>query len=147
MNSVSKAFLLCLVVIVLAGCGTITPNHVKPKTPAADSSTPIHYIIENDGKDEFNNGFLKFIDHKVLITQNKRADYNNNIESYKLQFKAKTGVTLTPDAGIEPYTDEWGNPLFLINKQYCGYLKELERMRLDETPVDSLWLKLKDKVQ
>jgi len=131
----------------MAGCGTVTPDHVKPKIPKADSSTPIHYIIENNGKDEFNNGFLDFVNHKVLITQNKRSEYNTNIESYRLQFKAKTGVELKADDGVEPYTDEWGNPLFLINKQYCGYLKELERMRTNETPVDSLWLKLKDKVQ
>lgn len=117
--------LAILLIVNLSGCATtVTPPHVIGKVAAFDASTPRQYNQQN-------NGFLGYVsvkneqDRRALLTPNCRNDYNNLILKYQAKFRMRYAKELTPDIGIEPYTDQYGNRLFVLDKERLGYFQIL----------------------
>lgn len=116
---------------IYQGC-TIKPNIVKDNVSAFDNSTPKEYKKNNP-----NGGFLGFnTEGKGILTQNARAKYNNLIEMYKNSFFKEKAVKLEKDYGIEPFTDNFGNNLYLINEESLTYFIILNQWLKSNKPRD-----------
>jgi hypothetical protein len=132
-------FYIVATIMFLSACSTVTPNHVEDKVLSADTSTPEGYVVEN-------NGWLGWYDAKHgIITLNKRDFYNALITDYRLQYRETYKVELKPDAGLEPIEIN-GTRCFLIDVEHIKALARLKQWQVDQKPVDSVWLKILNKV-
>jgi hypothetical protein len=131
-----KIFATFLVSCILATSQTGCIGKLWPKTQpvvdqiwAIDSSTPSQYSAHHGG-------FLGFIDNKGLITQGLRTKYNALISLYKDQFFEAKAVKLNRDVGLEKYTDEHGNKLYLIDEEHLVYFIILKNWNNELRPPD-----------
>ena len=141
-----KLFAIALV-ISMAGCaGTVTPKAVMDKQPSFDSSTPSQYPQDS-------NGFLKFIKGTTgntlggLITENAKRRFNMLVREYRIQFKEAYQVDLEQDMGTRTYMDGYGNMVWFMSAESLEYFARLSQWSRDVRDPDSIWMKLKDKVQ
>jgi hypothetical protein len=127
--------LLALCAAILCGCSTMTPPQVKDRQAAYDSTTPTQY-------DPFNNGFLFYASQDgrrvAIITPAARDDYNTLIQKYRVRYRDRWGVELEKDKGVTPFTDEHGNALWAIQKDYFRDFKWMRQMRRNNEPGDNL---------
>lgn len=118
MKKLFAIFLASCILTAQTGCiGKLFIPKPKPVVSdiwAIDSSTPSQY-------DQHTGGFLGFVGDKGLITPNLRAKYNVLISLYKDQFFDEKAVRLSRDAGIERTVDQFGNKLYLIDKEHLVY--------------------------
>ena len=126
-------FLASCMLIMQPGCiGKLfvhTPDPIVDSVWAIDSSTPDQY-------DSHLGGFIGFVGNKGLITTGLRLKYNVLISLYKEQFLETKLVELTRDDGIEEYTDEHGNNLFLIDEEHLVYFIVLKKWSNELRPPD-----------
>lgn len=65
-----------------------------------------------------------------------RLKYNALVSLYSDQFFETKAVRLEKDAGIEPYTDQYGNKLFLIDQEHLVYFIILKKWSNELLPPD-----------
>lgn len=130
--------------ILLCSCKTVSPDHVQGKRASYDASTPKQYSPYNSG----------FIEYRTIssarfgvITPNKRTEYNNLIDDYKIRFRSEEKVSISNNYGITAWDDRFGNHLFLINGTALGYFIILKQYDRDGLEPDSLWDKAKQLVR
>lgn len=159
MKSIKIWVSLFLVSFLIIGCAVV-PQNVANKNVAPDSSVPdsyktkyvggiLGYITEDnkvyyteDLKPHQKIGAIKFI----IITSNKRDEYNNNIDLYKvLLFQAKT-YKIEKDSGISSFIDKDKNSVWKIDAEHSKYFMLMAQWRRNHVSPDSTWDKIKDKV-
>ena len=113
----------------VTGLWVPSPKPVVDEIWAIDSSTPTEYNAHQGG-------FLGFVGDKGLITSGLRLKYNALISLYKEQFFEVKAVELSKDDGIEKYTDEHGNELFLIDEEHLVYFIILKKWSNELRPPD-----------
>lgn len=105
-----------------------------------DVTTPIQYT-------SFSSGFINYLDDgRGLLTKGGRESYNALIDKYKLQFKDIYLIELSKDLGVLPYTDTYGNKIYVIDQQRLKYLLILKAWNRDQRDPDSIWLKIRNKI-
>ena len=126
-------FLASCMLVLQPGCigklFTHTPDPVVDSVWAIDSSTPDQY-------DAHLGGFIGFVGDKGLITSGLRLKYNALISLYNKQFFQVKAVQLARDDGVEEYTDEHGNELFLIDEEHLVYFIILKKWSNELRPPD-----------
>lgn len=154
-NRALTSISLCLA-LTLTGCGvtktltgTVTPDAVVASSEHSkipiDSSTPSQYDPQNGGK-IWSNRNAKGTVVSAVITYNAVQRYNYWITKYRIQFKELRGVDLSPNDGITPFVDQYGNNLFLITAEHYGYFGELASINRAKTKADGIVDKIKDKL-
>ena len=130
-----KAITVLLFGILISGCA-VTQKHIDDRQASPDSSTPTQY------SSIYNGGILGYVlkDNRavyipitgrvgeiraIIITQNKRAQWNNLIDKYKNRAQSELAVTLTKDSFILPYTDQFGNSVYVLQAEGAKYFKTL----------------------
>lgn len=141
----NKYVLTIILPLVLIGCSTITPSQVKSDESVSDSSVPSQYasskkwilfsIFGTDGKST-----------GAVLTNNGHDRYNILISYYGVQFKNEYKVEIKEDAGVVPYTDQFGNKLWFINAEHLEYYQRLGDWAHNGRDIDTVWMKLKDKI-
>jgi len=136
-----KLFAILLIISAgLVAC-TVSPKHVEGDRPAFDSSTPAQYS-------PYNNGYLGQVlvagdtARSGLLTPNGRRDYNAFIGKWAVQYEARYTRKLAPDIGIRPYVDQFGNSLFVIDKEHLKDFMTLCQWSRDNRPADTLFQRL-----
>lgn len=151
---ISINLILCFC-LLLSGCmsggvtGTVSPDHVVVHKDAGeipiDSSTPSQYDNQNGGriwKNRDEHG--KVI--SCVITYNAVQRYNAWIAKYRIQFRTLKGVDLSPNDGVKPFVDQYGNNLFVMDAEHYLHFMGLADLNRREVPPDSGWDKLKDMI-
>ena len=131
-----------LLLVFLVACSTVTPDHVKDKTPEADSSTPTQYS-------QFNNGFIGFRKDASgrdveVITKAKAAEVTELAKKYKITFKERFGKSIDPGEGMAPWKDQHGNEFVAVQFDAAKKYKLLRQLARDQEKGDSIIDKAKD---
>lgn len=132
--------LICLSSLALAGCGTVSPDHVKGGRAGYDASTP-------PGYDTLNGGFVGYRKDARgvtvgVVTANKRTEFGNLVKDYAVQYRIYAKVDLHPGDGITPWTDP---RLYAVDLERLHSYADLEQWKRDQRPADSLLQKLTPK--
>jgi hypothetical protein len=134
---------MLLVIALVNGCATVTPDPLKDNMPSYDSTTPPQY-------DANNSGFLNYLKNDkgetigACITKGARERYNNLINAFGLQLYESERVQLNHDSGISYFVDIHGNEIFKITPQHLAFFMKMNRWRKEGKEEDSLWLKTKE---
>lgn len=147
-----QTLLAAILALSLSGCGsmtgTVTPNEVViPNGPGFyDSTVPSQY-------DPRHGGYCYSIKNEKggiiadVVSSGAKARYDTLVAAYAIQFKNFRHVTLNVGDGVEPIVDAYKNNLFKLDFEHMGYFAELARWSRDKKDPDSIWMRLKDKVQ
>ena len=135
-----KKFVNVLVLnFFLVSCATVTPNKIEDDKSSYDATTPKQY-------DKDNGGLISFIGDDALITNQARERYNNLITMYRVKFKKEKAIDLKEDSGIKSYKDNFGNELYLIDREHLVYFGVLNSWLKEKVPQDNIIDKTIDKI-
>ena len=125
--------------LFLVSCATVTPNKIEDDKSSYDATTPKQY-------DKDNGGLISFIGDNALITPQARERYNNLVQMYRIKFKKEKAIELNKDSGIKPYTDNFGNELYLIDSEHLVYFGVMNSWLKEKVPADNIIDKTIDKI-
>jgi hypothetical protein len=133
---------IVFVASLINGCSTVVPEPIEDTEPSFDNSTPIQYDNQNSGVISLVRvGNITLGAH---ITDNKKAEYNELITKYRIQFKYRYSVDLKQNDGIRESSDVHGNRLWFIDTEHLQYLLRLARWQNEGREEDGFWMRARE---
>ena len=135
-------FLSIVLVCFVASCTVIPKNVPTPSLASSDSTVPAEYVKMNGGD---NGGFLFFdADRNAFLSEGARTKFNLLVSKYHIQFRDWMLVDVKQDQGVTPFTDQFGNHIWKMDRMVFKYFILLNQMHRNGTPGDSTWDKALD---